>query len=75
VNILPDGSVDKWQLENSWGADRGNKGYLTMTDKWFDEYMFRLVVNRKYIDAESLKILDQEPVLLPPWDPMFAAEK
>jgi bleomycin hydrolase len=75
VNILPDGSVDKWQLENSWGADRGNKGYLTMTDKWFDEYMFRLVVNRKYIDTETLKILDQKPVLLPPWDPMFAAEK
>jgi len=75
VNILPDGSVDKWQLENSWGADKGNKGYLTMTDEWFDEYMFRLVVNKKFIDAESLKILDKEAILLPPWDPMFAAEE
>ena len=75
VNILSDGSVDKWQLENSWGADKGNKGYLTMTDEWFDEYMFRLVVNKKFIDAETLKILDKEAILLPPWDPMFAAEE
>ena len=75
VNILPNGSVDKWQLENSWGADKGDKGYLTMTDEWFDEYMFRLVVNKKYIDAGTLKILDKKSVLLPPWDPMFAAEE
>ncbi len=75
VNILPDGTVDKWQLENSWGADKGNKGYLTMTDGWFDEYMFRLVVNKKYIDPKTLEILENEAILLPPWDPMFAAEE
>ncbi len=74
VNVLPDGSTDKWLLENSWGADRGHNGYLTMTDKWFDEYMFRLVVNKKYISPEVLKILNQKATLLPPWDPMFAPE-
>ena len=74
VNVLDDGKTDKWLLENSWGADRGHNGYLTMTDEWFNEYMFRLVVNKKYIDAKTLKILDQKPVLLPPWDPMFAFE-
>ncbi len=71
VNILPDGSIDKWLLENSWGADRGHNGYLTMTDEWFDEYMFRLVIHKKYVDEKVLKILKQEPVVLPPWDPMF----
>ncbi|MCF8367899.1 MAG: C1 family peptidase [Bacteroidales bacterium] len=71
VNILPDGQTEKWKLENSWGADKGNKGYLTMTDAWFDEYMFRLVINKKYIDAGTLKILDLKAVLLPPWDPMY----
>lgn len=75
VNIDKDGNIDKWLLENSWGAKSGNKGYLTMTDEWFDEYMFRLVINKKYIDKKTLKILKQEPTLLPPWDPMFAPEK
>jgi bleomycin hydrolase len=75
VNILPDGSIDKWLLENSWGAEKGNKGYLTMTDNWFDEYMFRVVIHKKYIDSDVLKILDQKPILLPPWDPMFSPEK
>jgi len=70
VNILEDGTTDKWLLENSWGK-KGHDGYLIMTDKWFDEYMFRLVVNKKYIDAEILKILNQEAIVLPPWDPMF----
>lgn len=74
VNILSDGSIDKWLLENSWGPSKGHKGYLTMTDRWFDEFMFRLVINKKYIDAKTLKVLDQKPILLPPWDPMFAPE-
>lgn len=74
ANVLPDGTTDKWLLENSWGADKGHNGYLTMTDKWFDEYMFRLVINKQYIPKEILKILDQKPILLPPWDPMFAPE-
>ncbi len=75
VNILPDGTIDKWQLENSWGADKGDKGYLTMTDAWFNEYMFRLVVNKKYIDDDVLEMLNQKPTMLPPWDPMFASEE
>jgi bleomycin hydrolase len=74
VNILPDGTIDKWLLENSWGADKGNKGFLIMTDDWFSEYMFRLVVNKKYIDAETLKILDSKAIMLPPWDPVFEPE-
>ena len=74
VNILADGSVDKWQLENSWGADKGDKGYLTMTDQWFDEYMFRIIINKKFIDEKVLNILDQKPTMLPPWDPMFSPE-
>ena len=42
-----------------------------MTDKWFDEYMFRLVVDKKYVPAEILKILNQTPTLLPAWDPLY----
>ncbi|MDE6537920.1 MAG: C1 family peptidase [Muribaculaceae bacterium] len=60
----------KWMVENSWGSG-ANDGHLIMTDKWFDEYMFRLVVNKKYVPAGILSILKQTPVLLPPTDPMF----
>ena len=61
----------KWQFENSWGPSAGHEGYMTFTDRWFDEYMFRIVINRRYLDDRSVKALDTEPVLLPAWDYMF----
>ncbi len=64
----------KWQFENSWGASYGHNGYLTFTDEWFDEYMFRVIVNKKYLDEKTLKLLDQKPIMLPPWDPMFMSD-
>lgn len=60
----------KWEFENSWGTSSGNRGYLTFTDKWFDEYMFRLVIHKKYLDEKALNSLNQKPVLLPMWDYM-----
>ncbi|RUA30798.1 MAG: aminopeptidase [Bacteroidetes bacterium] len=73
VDLDKDGNISKWLLENSWGMT-GYKGHLIMTDEWFNEYMFRLVIDKKYIDAKTLKILDQKPIVLPPWDPMFTPE-
>lgn len=70
-----DGKPQKWMVENSWGPASGYKGCLIMTDEWFDEYMFRLVVEKKYVPADILKMLDQKPVQLPAWDPMFAPEE
>jgi len=61
----------KWEFENSWGPAAGNKGYLTFTDEWFDQYMFRFVIHRKYLSTKAIDALDQEPVLLPVWDYMF----
>ena len=69
------GKPVKWMVENSWGAASGYKGCLIMTDEWFNEYMFRLVVEKKYVPEDILKMLDQEPVMLPSWDPMFAPEE
>ncbi|MBR1870142.1 MAG: C1 family peptidase [Bacteroidales bacterium] len=71
---IKDGKSVKWMVENSWGADSGYKGCLVMTDEWFDEYMFRLVAEKKYIPADIQAMLKQRPVVLPPWDPMFAPE-
>ena len=61
----------KWQFENSWGPTAGHNGYMTFTDKWFDEYLFRIVINKKYLDEKSLKAAKQKPVVLPAWDYMF----
>jgi len=66
------GKVVKWRVENSWGEDRGSKGYLIMTDDWFSEFTFEVVVDKKYVDEEVFKVLQQEPVVLPAWDPMGA---
>lgn len=73
VDLDDNGSPKKWMVENSWG-NGANDGHLIMTDRWFDEYMFRLVVNKKYITPEVAKVLKQTPILLPPWDPMFSPE-
>ena len=61
----------KWQFENSWGPAAGHNGYLTFTDEWFSEYMFRVVINKKYLDAKALEALNSKPVMLPVWDYMF----
>ncbi len=76
VDVCPEtGKSVKWMVENSWGPTSGYKGCLIMTDEWFNEYMFRLVVEKKYVPADVLKMLDQKPVQLPAWDPMFAPEE
>ncbi|KAK1157515.1 hypothetical protein AOXY_G25216 [Acipenser oxyrinchus oxyrinchus] len=67
-----EGSYEKWRVENSWGDDRGNKGYLIMTDDWFSEYVYEVVVDKKYLSTEVLEVTKQEPVVLPAWDPMGA---
>ena len=74
VDIV-DGKPVKWMVENSWGPASGYKGCLIMTDKWFNEYMFRLVVEKKYVPEDILKMLEQTPVQLPAWDPMFSMEE
>lgn len=74
VDLDADGKPVRWMVENSWGPG-ANDGHLVMTDRWFDEYMFRLVVNRKYLPQSILDIQKQKPELLPAWDPMFAPEQ
>ena len=72
---VKDNKPVKWMVENSWGATNGYQGHLIMTDEWFDEYMFRLVVEKKFATPKVLEILKQKPIRLPAWDPMFAPEQ
>ncbi|WP_308552751.1 C1 family peptidase [uncultured Mediterranea sp.] len=75
VDLDKDGKPLKWMVENSWGPQAGYQGHLIMTDRWFDEYMFRLVVETKYVPEKVKELLKQKPIRLPAWDPMFAEEK
>lgn len=75
VDLDKDGKPVKWMVENSWGNSWGHQGCLIMTNDWFNEYMFRVVLEEKYIPAATLQLLNQKPIMLPAWDPMFLPEE
>lgn len=70
VNLDADGNPTRWRVENSWGDDRGKKGYDIASDAWFDEYVYQVVVDKKYLTEEELAAYKSEPIELAPWDPM-----
>jgi len=74
VDLNKENKPNKWLVENSWGSSAGWQGHLIITDEWFNEYMFRLVVDKKYVPSKILNILNQEPIMLPSWDPMFSED-
>lgn len=65
----------KWRIENSWGVKGGDKGYMLMTDDWFDEYTYEVVIDKKYLPKKVLDVFDRKPVTLSPWDPMGSLAK
>jgi bleomycin hydrolase len=70
VDLDESGQPVKWRVENSWGDAYGDKGYFVMSDRWFDEYLFEVVVDKRFVPADVLVALETEPIVLPPWDPM-----
>ena len=70
VDIDESGEPVRWDIENSWGKESGRKGHLTMTDRWFEEYLYEVTVDADYLPDEYRAVLETEPVVLPPWDPM-----
>ena len=75
VDLDGRGHPRKWQVENSWGEKRSDKGYDIMTDSWFDEYNYEVVVYKDYITKDEFSVYQKDPVVLPPWDPMGALAK
>ena len=70
VNLTEDGKPNRWKVENSWSDERGQEGYYIMTDEWFDQFNYQVVVNKKYMTEAQRAAYAQEPIVLKPWDPM-----
>lgn len=70
VRLDGEGRPTLWKVENSWGADHGRDGFDTLSDPWFDEYVYQVVVDRAYLTEEQAAALDADPIVLAPWDPM-----
>ena len=70
VSFKEEGKPGKWKIENSWGPDKANGGYYLMTDSWFDNFVYQVVINKKHLSKEQLEVLDKKYIELEPWDPM-----
>lgn len=64
------GKPIRWRVQNSWGADAGEKGWFVMGDSWMDEFVFQAVVDVRFCSKDVKDVLKQEPTVLPLWDPM-----
>ena len=69
ANIV-DEKVNRWKVVNSWSEESGIKGWYRMSDAWFDEYVYQVVINKKHLTEKQLEALKLEPITLNPWDPM-----
>lgn len=71
VNFDADGKPSLWKVENSWGDDHGKDGFDTLADSWFEEYVYQVVVDKKYLPADKRTLFESDtPIVLDPWDPM-----
>ena len=73
VDVADDGTTTRrWRVENSWGDKIADKGYFTMSDDWFTEYVYEVAVPKALLPEEYQKALEEPAISLPAWDPMGA---
>lgn len=70
VSVDENDKPTKFRVENSWGEDRGEKGYLIMSADWFKEFVFEIVIDKSIVPDDIMKVFDMQPITLPAWDPM-----
>ncbi|KIY44355.1 peptidase C1B, bleomycin hydrolase [Fistulina hepatica ATCC 64428] len=71
VHLDASGKPVRYKVENSWGDTVGDKGYFVMTDKWFEEFVYQVVVPKQLAPKELVKVYESgDAAVFPLWDPM-----
>ncbi len=68
VSFGADGRPARWKIENSWGDDVGNKGYFVCSEKYFREFVYEAIINKKHLNERQAALLETEPVEVAPWE-------
>jgi len=75
VNLDDQNQAERWKVQNSWGEKVGDEGFFIMSNDWFKEFNYEVVIHKKYLSDEDLKSYQKDPVILKPWDPMGSLAK
>ena len=60
--------VERWRVENSWGEAGAKKGVLMMSNEWFEEHVYSIVVPRSLVRREWDQAHRRDTIHLEPWD-------
>ena len=56
------------KVENSWGDKSGSKGFYVMNNEWFNDYVYEVVVHKKYLTDKQKELAEGPITDLPAWD-------
>ena len=71
VHLDDKGRPVRYRVENSWSAERGDKGWFMMTAEWFRDNVYQIVVPRGLAEKKWVDVWDNGEVReLQVWDPM-----
>jgi len=69
------GNIKRWKIENSWGKTSGTDGFQLMTNDWFNEYVFQIIIHKSKLFDSEKELLFKDPLIVPPWDPLGTLAK
>jgi len=56
-----------FEVENSHGKKK-NKGYLKMSENWFNQYIYQIAIHKKYLTENELNAYYEKPTILSIYD-------
>lgn len=68
VSFGGDGQPARWKIENSWGKENGKDGYYVCSQKYFREYVYETIINKKYLTDAQKALLEKKPIEVPLWN-------